>query len=340
MSLTLPAGSVLREDFPGILGRNLRRFESNYQAAQILPPLDVTTDYWEYMVDNGGFGLRRGPSRRAVGADIAELKSKAGTRDTATLEEYALRDLLDRKDPMVAMGRGADAEETKMVNVAGGVLADLEAIVAAGVFNESTFPVSGSGDLVGETYGNTWDNSANDPVAELQKHIDRIRATSGAPASDILVATNYRGWSRIGNNANVSARIKGATTDAVTRRSVMAMIRNELGCETMELGSTVDTSALGAASPTFSEQWNTTYLMLTVLERGNDVARPQLGRLIYNATMPLEPEGSSNGGVPYGRLLMSYETPVRTGKEFTVLGSFLPWIHPQAALVTRLLKGI
>lgn len=271
--VNVPTNQVIREDLTGyIAGFNPEL--SGFVAHKVLPAKLVNEqDGVIYRIPAEAWLTTVDTERAAYGSTSGSTYTKVP--ETWKLVEYAHKEAWDTTD-----SRGYDskqqADEIRAVRASGTILRDYERKLAARLFNETTFPLSGT---TGFTASALWTSfGTSTPVADIQRAKQFIREKTGMEAHMVVIPTvNVEAAA---NSANVLSRVSGY--DPGTRSGTLnPALWSEL------FGIPVDGIIVPNAFNNTANQnlalstaplWSANYVGVGVRNTSQDLELPQLGR--------------------------------------------------------------
>lgn len=269
-----------REDLAGAL--YTANQIQNYVATQILPPFPVTAREGRIHKVNMRHAMRLQKTKRASGAGFVRVATPL-SKDAFLCEERGAEEAVDRVNK--GLYRGAlDQEEVAAVTARTIVETDHEKDVADALYNETTFPASGT---TGLTVGTAWSTAATaTPVSDVGVCKKNIRTKVGSCAFVLLANINvieaaWRSQQVIGRILQSYPGMKG-TIEGDPNLEVLASI---LGVSKIIRPDCMYNSAAEGDTPSMAQIWSDTYGMVAAVSEDRRFFLPQLGRTFYDSNV-------------------------------------------------------
>jgi hypothetical protein len=243
-----------------------------YAALDILPPMPVYAKDGRYHKVSSGKAYRLVGAKRAPGAPYARVATPI---DSATFlcEERGIEESVDRAEK--AIYRSVLDQDQVAATTAYNVLSIAhESDVAAAIFNETTFPASGT---TGLTVSTAWSNaSSSTPIADLNAGKNAISAKVG-DGSYVLLA-NDRVVRNLWASSNVRNQIKDVYGRYIEGNPNLETLAAVLGVNRIIEAPAIYNTAVAGATPSMSRIWSDTYAFLARVSNERMLREPQLGR--------------------------------------------------------------
>jgi len=253
----------------------------NYVATEILPafPVQAIEGRIPKVVANKAYRLTK--SKRAPGAPFQRISTPLD-KATYLCEERGLEEAIDRVS-LKAYGDFINQEEVAARTVHNCVAIDHESDVAAAIYNETTFPATGT---TGLTVGVSWATKATaTPIADINAGKSAISDKIGEGTHALLA--NAKVIRNIWNTTDVRNAIKenysgvsGGLIEGTPNLQALAFV---LGVEKIIVASARYNSALAGATPAMGPIWSNTYAFLARISDEKVLMTPQLGRTFVYA---------------------------------------------------------
>jgi len=264
-----------RGDISGVLDAWARDNEQ-FIGLSIMPVVPVMVETDRFFKRSAASLLKRPDGKRASGTNYKRDATDL-TQDTYECEEYGLEAVIDDKER--ARFRDFFALETmRAQDKAKELMRGHESRVAALLFNETTFPASGT---TGVNLTNEWDDTTNaTPITDLATGKQAIVNKCGEVPNTLVLPNLAIFWALCMNNqVRESLGFKYSpknTGEAVIGADALAMA---LGVEKILVprGRYV-TNPDSAATASFSDLWNAEYAFLCVTDDSADPTRVCIGK--------------------------------------------------------------
>lgn len=247
-----------------------------YIATEVLPKMQTFAREGRYAKVISGKALRLVKSKRASGAGFARVSTPL---DSATFlcEERGIEEQVDRTNNAIYKSM-LDQEQVAARTAYHVMKIDHEADVVAAIFNETTFPASGTTGLV----VTAWSTAATaTPIADMNVGKKNIFNKIGVgPVALICNDTVVR---NLWKTADVREQMKYGYGRVIEGSPQLDVLATVLGVDRIIQGTARYNSANANATPTMASIWSDTYAFLARIDNGQTLDAPQLGRTFANS---------------------------------------------------------
>lgn len=249
----------------------------DFAATKILPPMPTATKEGRFHRVSNGKAYRLVKTKRAPGGAFARVATPLDVT-TFVCEERGAEEPIDRTNKNVfssVLPLDVVAARTAYSVVA----IDHEVDVANAIYNESTFPASGT---TGKTLSTPWSTVATaTPIADLADGINAINLKVGMGKNTLIA--NDLVLRNIWRTADVRNAIRNNYGRYVEGQPQLAALADVLGVDGIIVASATYNSANANQNQSMARIWSNTYAFLARISDDPTLMAPQLGRtFVYN----------------------------------------------------------
>lgn len=250
--------------------------QTDFIGLQVLPTFNVDQQNGDYPVIPLEALLRVPTTQRAARAHYARGDWKFET-DTYDCLENGWEEPVDETEAKL-YARFFDAEEIAMQRALNTILRVQEKRVADMLFNASNFTAN--------AVTNEWDDAANaTPITDVQAGRLAVRNACGLEPNVLVVS--YSTFLNLGVVAQIVDRVKYIDSTIRAGDIPVSALEKLFGVEKVLVGSARYNSAKKGQSASLANVWNEEYAMLAVVNKGNDLKQPCVGRsFLWTADSP------------------------------------------------------
>lgn len=287
-----------RQDLAGALYSTAP--SQKYAALDILPPMPVYAKSGQYLKVSSGKAYRLVGVKRAPGAPYARVATPIDS-SSFLCEERGVEESVDRAEKAIYRSL-LDQDQVAARTAYNVMMIAHESDVASALYNETTFPASGT---TGLTVSNAWSNaSAATPIADLNAGKNAISAKVGD--GPYVLLANDRVIRNLWNTSNVRSQIKDVYGRYIEGNPNLDVLAAILGVDRIIDAPAVYNSAVAGATPSMTRIWSDTYAFLARISNERVLLNPQLGRtFVLNNVMNTDiPAGIDIGAQLDDRVLV------------------------------------
>lgn len=277
--------------------------DQNYVATDILPAMPVYAREGRYLKVTSGKAYRLVKSKRAAGAGFARVSTPL---DSATFlcEERGIEEAVDRVNKAIYRTM-IDQEEVAARTAYNVLMIDHESDVAAAIYNETTFPASGT---TGLTVGTPWSTAATaTPIADINTGKTNIFNKVGV--GKVALLANDRVIRNLWKTTDVREQIKYGYGRAIEGSPNLEALALVLGVDKIIQATARYDSANANATVSMGSIWSDTYAFLARIDDSPSLYAPQLGRTFVNMNSFDTARATSGAGEIDSRVLVEmYES--------------------------------
>lgn len=251
----------------------------SYVATQVLPKLTVFERTGQYTKVLNSKAYRLLKTKRAAGQGFARVATPIDS-GTFLCEERGVEESVDRVNK--AVYRSVMDQDMVAARTAYNVMRiDRENDVASAIYNETTFPASGT---TGLTVGTPWSTAASaTPIADINTGKNAIIAKVGM--GRFALVANDKVIRNLWNTANVRNQMVYGYGRPIEGEPKLDVLANVLGVDKIIQASATYNSANANATATMSRIWSDTYAFLARISDSQALDEPQLGRTFVNTVV-------------------------------------------------------
>lgn len=268
-----PSGATFRPHLAQYVVEHQRLREA-YAAPRILPYLDVDTEAGIFYrvpatttsrLPNVAYNAKSGFNR-----DDFEMEE-----DTFATKSYGFEGVLTDKD-RARYGDAAAGESGVAAMTADIVMANQEKRCADAIFNETTFPASGT---TGVTVSNAWSSSSGTPITDVNVG-RRVKQSLVGPEPNALII-HYKTLCDLATNAQIIDRLKAISSIVENGMLSVQQLQQVFAIpNVIVVGMNAYNTADKGVTASLSGLWATGYAMLCYIADGDPRMSPQIGRTL------------------------------------------------------------
>ena len=191
-----------------------------------------------------GYGLLR-----TSGANFRRVTTDVSQSDLFDLKEYGIEAPVDDIDREFAGSDALDLRQAATEIAFNKAMIERERDFASLLFNTGTF----SGFTAALTGSDRWDNSASDPLSQVDTAVESIRQNTGVPRSEISMLLGAKVWEACRKNTALTDFYKNVVAGAKILDE--ATVASALGIKEIIVGRAVANSAAEGASASMADIW-------------------------------------------------------------------------------------
>lgn len=273
-----------RQDLLGALYSSAPR--QNYVAMEILPKLQAFAREGRFLKVLSGKAYRLVKSKRASGAGFSRVSTPLDS-STFLCEERGIEEPVDRLNKAIYRTM-IDQEQVAARTSYNVMKIDHEVDVKSAIFNETTFPASGT---TGLTVSTPWSTAASaTPIADINTGKSNIFNKVGV--GPVVLLANDTVIRNLWKTADVRNQMIYGYGRPIEGDPKLDILANVLGVDRIIAATARYNSANANATVSMASIWSNTYAFLARIDTADVLDAPQLGRTFVNTVVYNESQGT------------------------------------------------